>query len=190
MKAELKNAASVDTWKFAKNVDLAHLKSSVDKWYIDKLKNVQTNLSNWKSKIDQLAVDKLVPIPVDLSKLSDVVKNDVVTKDIYNAKIKKIEDKIPDTTNLATNASLNAKTNEVNGEIPHITNLATTTALTGVEYTISSDSNLEQKPDYNTKISEVENKIITDHDHDKYITTQEFDRLTSENLIQDWTKQI
>ena len=83
MKAELKNAASVDTWKFAKNVDLAHLKSSVDKWYIDRLKNVQTNLSNWKSKVDQLAVDKLVPIPVDLSKLSDVVKNDVVTKDIY-----------------------------------------------------------------------------------------------------------
>ena len=53
-----------------------------------------------------------------------------------------------------------------------------------------SDSNLEQKTDYNTKISEVENKISTDHDHDKYITTQEFDRLTSEILLQDWTKQI
>ena len=35
-----------------------------------------------------------------------------------------------------------------------------------------------KKTDYNTKISETENKITTDHDHDKYITTQEF-KLTS-----------
>ena len=33
---------------------------------------------------------KLVPGCVDLSKLSDVVKNDVVKKDVYNSKIKKI----------------------------------------------------------------------------------------------------
>ena len=35
---------------------------------------------------------------------------------------------------------------------------------------------------YNTKISEIENKIATNHDHDKYITTQEFNKLTSENF--------
>ena len=45
-----------------------------------------------KTKVDQLAFDKSVPVPVDLSKLSDVVKNDVVKKDVYNAKIKYIED--------------------------------------------------------------------------------------------------
>ena len=33
-----------------------------------------------------------------------------------------------------------------------------------------------------TKISKIENKITTDHDHDKYITTQEFNKSTSENL--------
>ena len=44
-----------------------------------------------KSKVDKLDVDKLVPAPVDLSKLSDVVKNDVVKKDVYNAKIRNIE---------------------------------------------------------------------------------------------------
>ena len=38
-----------------------------------------------KSKVDKLDVDKLVPVPVDLSKLSDIVKNDVVKKDGYNA---------------------------------------------------------------------------------------------------------
>ena len=72
------------------------------------MENVPTNFSNLKSKIDKLDVDKLVPVPVDLSKLSDTVKNDVVKKDVYNAKIKYIEDKILDITNLATNTNLNA----------------------------------------------------------------------------------
>ena len=72
-----------------------------------------TNLSNLKSKVDKLDVDKLVPLPNDLSKLSDVVKNVVVKKDLYNAKIKNIEGKIPDIANVATNATLKAKINEV-----------------------------------------------------------------------------
>ena len=71
------------------------------------MKNVPTDLSNLKSK-----VDKLVPVPIDLSKLSNAVKNDVVKKDVYNAKIKNIEDEIPDTTNLATKTTLNTKINE------------------------------------------------------------------------------
>ena len=62
-----------------------------------------------KSKVDKLNVDQLVPIPVDLGIVSDVIKNYVVEKDTYNAKIKNIEDKIPDITNLATNTTLNAK---------------------------------------------------------------------------------
>ena len=41
-----------------------------------------------------------------------------------NAKIKNIEDKIPNITNLATNATFNAKINEVKNKIPSITNLA------------------------------------------------------------------
>ena len=52
------------------------------------MKNVPTNFSNLKSIIDKLDVDKLVPVRVDLSKLSDAVKNDVVKKDVYNAKSK------------------------------------------------------------------------------------------------------
>ena len=46
-----------------------------------KLKNVPINLSNLKSKVDKLGVDKLLPVPVDLSKLSDVVRYDIVKKD-------------------------------------------------------------------------------------------------------------
>ena len=49
-----------------------------------------------------------MPVPVDLSKLCDVVKDDVFKKDEHNAKIKKIEDKTPDVTNLATKTTLNA----------------------------------------------------------------------------------
>ena len=85
------------------------------------MKNVPTNLNNLKNKVDKFDVDKLVPAPVDLSKLSDVVKKDVAKKDVYDTKIKNIENKIPDITNLATNASLNFKINEVKGEIPNVT---------------------------------------------------------------------
>ena len=108
-----------------------------------------------KSKTDKLDVDQLVPVPVDLSKLSDVVKNDVVKKDVYNAKIKSTEDKISDITNFATNASLNAKINEVKDEIPSITNVATAAALTTDENKIPNVNNLVKKVDYNAKISQM-----------------------------------
>ena len=103
-----------------------------DKLDIDKLKNLPTNLNILKSKVDKLVVHKLVPVPVDLSILSDVVKN-VVKKDVYKATIKNIEDKIPNITNLPTNAPLNGKTNPIKVEIPHTNNLATTSPLTAAE---------------------------------------------------------
>ena len=62
-------------------------------------------------RVDKLDVDKLIPVPVDLGKLSDVVKNDVLKKNVYNSKMKNIEDKTLNITNLATKATLNAKTN-------------------------------------------------------------------------------
>ena len=71
--------------------------------------------------------------PVDLSKLSHVVKNDVVKEDVYHANIKNIEDKIPDITNLATKATRDVKINEVKCEIPNVTNLAFKSALNAVE---------------------------------------------------------
>ena len=84
----------------------------------------------------------LVPALVDLSKLNDAVKNDFAKKDVYNAKIKNIENKIPDISNLATKASLNAKISEVKGEITNMTNLATTTPLTAAESKIPNVSDL------------------------------------------------
>ena len=57
-KTNLKNVTHVDTSSFA----------------------LKRNLANLKTEVDKLDIDKLVPIPVDLSKLSDIVKNDVVKK--------------------------------------------------------------------------------------------------------------
>ena len=77
-KADLKNAAAVDTSFLGKKIDLVNLKSNVDKLDIDNLKNVPTNLRNLKSKVDKLDIGKLVPVPVDLRKLRNIVKHDVV----------------------------------------------------------------------------------------------------------------
>ena len=48
-----------------------------------------------KSKVDKLDVDKLVTVAVGLNKLSHVVKDDVVKKDVYKAKTKILKIKYP-----------------------------------------------------------------------------------------------
>ena len=63
-----------------------------------------------------------------------------------------------------------AKINDVKGDLPNISDLATTSALTAFKNEIPSVSNLLKKTDNNTKLSEIVKKI-TDHNHDKYITT-------------------
>ena len=57
-KTDIKNLSHVDTSSFA----------------------LVPNLASLKTEVDKLDINKLIPIPVDLSKLSDVVKNDVVKK--------------------------------------------------------------------------------------------------------------
>ena len=43
-----------------------------------------------KTEVDKLDIDKLVHVPVDLSKLSDLVKNDVVKKPVYDKLVAKV----------------------------------------------------------------------------------------------------
>ena len=105
--------------------------------------SLKTNLANLKTEVNKLDIDKLVPVPGDLSKLSDVVKYDVIKNTDYNAKITEIENEIPDISNLATKTLLNTVENkipdtsglvkkrqntkiaEIEGKIPDVTNLAT-----------------------------------------------------------------
>ena len=51
---------------------------------------LKANLASLKTEVDKLDIDKLVPVPVDLSKLSDVVKNDVVKKTVYDKLVTKV----------------------------------------------------------------------------------------------------
>ena len=51
---------------------------------------LKTNLPSPKTQVDKLDIDKLVPVPVDLSKLSDVVKNDVIKKASYDKLVAKV----------------------------------------------------------------------------------------------------
>ena len=174
-KADIKNISHVDTSSFA----------------------LKTNLANLKTEVDKLDIDKLVPVPVDLSKLSDVVKNDVVKKAVYNKLVaavdnidtsrfvfknnydtdkSELENKIPDTSGLVKKTDSDAKMTEIAGKTPNVSNLATKTALTTVENKIPGVRNLVKKTDYNTKVTEIENKL-NNHSHDKYIDTSEFNKL-------------
>ena len=161
---------------------------------------LKTNLASLKTEVDKLDIDKLVPVPVDLSKLSDVVKNDVVKKTVYDKLVAKVnsidtsgfvlktkydtdkselENKIPDTNGLVKKADYKTKIIEIEGKIPDVNDLATKTALTAIDNKIPDVSSLVKQTDYNTKVKEIENKF-NDHNHDKYITTSEFNKLTAD----------
>ena len=157
-------------------------------------------MANLKTEVDKLDIDKLAPVPVDLSKLSNVVKNDVVKKTVYdklvakvdnidtsglvkkrdyNTKISEIEDKIPDSSSFVKKTDCNTKITEIEGKIPDISGLATKSALITVENKIPSISGLvKKKKNYNTKITDIEKKLIN-HNHDKYVATSEFNTLAA-----------
>ena len=73
---------------------------------------------------------------------------------------------------------LKTKLTELENKIPDVSNLATKTGLTSLENKIPSLSSLVKKTEYDTKISELEKKL-SGHNHDKYITTPEFNTLAA-----------
>ena len=174
--------------------------------------NAKTNLAYLKTEVDKLDIEKLVPVPVDLSKLSDVVKIDVVKKDVYDKLVVKVnsidtsvfvlktkydtdksesENKISDTSSLVRKTYYDPKVSEIEGKIPDVTNLATKTVLTTVtnlatktvlttvQNKIPDISSLAKKTDYDTKVTEIEINL-NNHNHDKYIDTQEFSKLAAD----------
>ena len=93
----------------------------------------------------------------------------------YDTDKVELENKIPNVVDFVEEA----KFTELENKIPDISNLATKTALTTVENKIPDVSNLVNKTDYNTKVTEIENKL-NNHNHDKYIDTSEFNKLTAD----------
>ena len=113
--------------------------------------------------------DKLV------TKVDKIDTSDFVLKTKHNTDKTELEKKIPDVTDFVKKTNLT----ELENKIPDVSSLATKTALTAVENKIPSLSNLVNKTSYNTKITEIENKL-TDHNHDQYIYTSDFNKLAAD----------
>ena len=110
-KADIRNISHVDTSRFA----------------------LKTSSANLKTEVDKLDIDKLVPVPTDLSQLSNVVKNDVVKKNVYNKLVSKV-DKI-DTSGFTLKTMYDTEKSDLKNKIP-------------------DTSGLIKKTNYNTKITE------------------------------------
>ena len=135
----------------------------------------KTNLASLKTEVDKIDTDKLKTVPNDLAKLSNVVNNDAVKKIDYNTKVTSIENQIAgvtkntldnlgditklkavDTNNFVLKTKLpsdvNTLDNKIDGveeKMPHVSGLATKTSL----------SNYLRATTFNSKVTEVENKI-------------------------------
>ena len=135
----------------------------------------KTNLAALKTEVDKIDVDKLKTAPANLAKLSNVVKNEVVKKTDYNAKVTNIEGQIAgvtkntldnlgditklkavDTSNFVLKTKLASDVTTLENKIdvadkktPDISGLATEISLTSYLQTST----------FNSKVTEVENKI-------------------------------
>ena len=120
-KADLKNVTHVGTSSFA----------------------LKPNLASLKTEVDKLDIDKLAPVPVDLSKLSDVVKNDVVKKDVYDKLVGKVNN--IDTNDFVLKTKDNSDKMELEKKIPDVTDFVKKVKLTELENKIHDISNLATK---------------------------------------------
>ena len=160
----------LDLTNYASKIDLKNITHVDVSSYASK-----SNLAALKAEVDKIDVDKLKATPTDLAKLNNVVKNDVFKKTGYNTKVTSIENQIAGITkntidNLADITKLKAvdtnsfvlktklasdvttlenKINTVDKKIPDISELATKTSLTSYLQTST----------FNSKVTEVENKI-------------------------------
>ena len=130
-KTDIKNISHVDTSSFA----------------------LKTNLANLKPEVDQLDIDKLVPIPAALSKLTNVVKNDVAKKTVYDKLVANVDN--IDTSDFVLKTKYQTDKTELENKIPDVSNLVKKTKLTELENKIPDISNLPTK----TALTAVENKI-------------------------------
>ena len=174
-KADIKNILHVDTSSF----------------------ELKANLANLKTEIDKLDIDK--QINQTLSKLSNVVKNDVVKKDVsdklvakvnsidtggfvltkYHTDKSELENKISDTSGLVKNTDYNVKITEIEGKIPDVDNLVTKTALITIENKNLMLATLLKKQIMTLKLQKLKIKI-NNHNHDKHIDTLEFNKLAGD----------
>ena len=95
-KTDLKTVTHVDTSSFALKANLASLKSEVD-------------------KLDIISI----PVSVDLSKLSDVLKNDVVKKTVYDKLVAQLNN--IDTSTFVLKTKYQPDKTELEKKTPNVT---------------------------------------------------------------------
>ena len=157
VKLDLTNYVTKDDVKNITHVDVSSFAS-------------KTNLAVLKTEVDKIDADKLKTTPTDLAKLSNVVKNDVLKRIDYNAKVTSIESQVAgvtknktdnlnditklkavDTSNFVLKTKFSADINTLDDKIDgvDISGLATKTSLN--DYLKTST--------FNSKVTEVESKI-------------------------------
>ena len=106
-KTDLKNISHVDASNFA----------------------LKSNSGSLKTEVDKLDIEKLIRVPNDLAKLSNVIKNDVVKKTVYDKLVAKVNN--IDTTRFALKtiydtdkSDLEKKISDAGKKIPDTSNLA------------------------------------------------------------------
>ena len=112
-KTDIKNILHVDTSIFA----------------------LKSNLASLKIELEKLDIDKSVPVPVDLIKLSDLLKNDVVKKTVYDKLVAKVNS--IDTSGFVLKTKYETDKSEIENKIPNT-------------------SGFVKKLDYNAQITEIE----------------------------------
>ena len=153
---DLSNYATKDDVKNITHVDVSSYAS-------------KTNLAALKTEVNKIDVDKLKTVPDDLAKLSIVVKNEVAKKTDFSAddyvkktkfsgdinslddKIDKVEKKIPDVSSLETKRNVTTLIKNLGNRIDGLKIKEYAKKIILSNYMLTSD--------FNTKSTELENKI-------------------------------
>ena len=132
---------------------------------------VNLNLSNYATKTDLRNITH-----IDVSNFASKANLASLKTEVYKLDINKltrVHNDLAKLRNVVKNDVVKkAKYDKLVGKVDN-------SALIAVENKIPDDSILVKKTDYNKKISDIEKKII-DHNHDKYITTPEFNTLAAD----------
>ena len=131
---------------------------------------LKTNSSDLKTKVDKLDIPKLGTLPPHVAKLTNKVANDFVEKTDFNSLKTKVDHNETDNDNLeikVTNSELTTKTS-INNLKTKVNDIDLTkyilksnydTKIGNIELKIPNVSGKLNTSDFNSKVSELENKI-------------------------------
>ena len=152
VKVDLSNYATKKNIKNISHIDISSF-------------SLKSNLASLKTKIEKLDIDKLVPAPVDSSKLSDMVKNDVIKKTVYDKLVARVNN--IDTSGFVLKTKYDTDKKELENKITVMRFFHDEFVLKAnyvidkfkLKKKIPDASKLVKKTDYNAKITEINGKI-------------------------------